>query len=202
MSPPYFNNYCFKYVKKNMILKETYRDRISNISVFGFPKRRHHILTITDTCIRETAVNIARCERVEWNTIVGSKSLLWPAKWAQMNKKSESFSASDRCFISSRHSFRKKKTISSHKRPVRTKVWSYLLSIHSFPVNFTSEFKQSNEQMSGKSTLKKANHPQIQIRTVKTILRFFSAMNRWKRPSLNIHDSFFPLQSSCSVSTT
>ena len=105
-----------------MILKETYRDRISNISVFGFPKRRHHILTITDTCMRETAVNIARCERVEWNIIVGSKSLLWPAKWAQMNKKSESFSASDRCFISSRHSFRKKKTISSHKRPVRTKV--------------------------------------------------------------------------------
>ena len=92
-----------------MILKETYRDRISNISVFGFPKRHHHILTITDTCMRETAVNIARCERVEWNTIVGSKSLLWPAKWAQMNKKSESFSTSDRCFISSRHSFRKKR---------------------------------------------------------------------------------------------
>lgn len=89
--------------KKKLIMTE-----LATYQFFGYPKCRHHILTITDTCMRETAVTIARCERVEWNTIVGSNSLLWPAKWAQMNKKSESFSASDRCFISSRHSFRKK----------------------------------------------------------------------------------------------
>lgn len=65
-----------KICLKKYDIKEIYCDRISNILVFGFLKCCYYILIIIDMCIREIVVNIVRCEWVEWNIIVGSKSLL------------------------------------------------------------------------------------------------------------------------------